>query len=91
MPYARAAWAPPPADEALTRPVLLIGADVTSTPRPAPWQQRLARTLLPTRGARHNAADALSDLREARRDGLRAEAAVAALPPRTDGRPGRTS
>lgn len=82
---------PPPADEALTRPVLLIGADVTSTPRPAPWQQRLARTLLTSRGARDNAADALSDMREARRDGLRAEAAVAALPDRSDRRPRSTS
>lgn len=82
---------PPPAHEALTRPVLLIGADVTSMPRPAPWQQRLARTLLPSRGARDNAADALSDMREARRDGLRAKAAVAALSPHRDGRPGRTS
>ena len=59
-------------DAALIRLVLLNGDDVTAVPARHLLWDRLGRSLLPTYGARANAADSLLDLRQTRR--VRAEA-----------------
>jgi hypothetical protein len=59
-------------DVALTRLVLLNGDDVTAVPAQNLLWDRLGRSLLPTYGARANAADSLLDLQQTRR--ARAEA-----------------
>jgi hypothetical protein len=71
---------------ALIRLVLLNGDVMTAVPDRRAWGDRLGRYLLPTYGARANAADSLGDLRRLRQEQVEARRAVErGAPARTDG------
>ena len=70
---------------ALTRLVLLNGADVTAVPAWNLLWDRLGRSLLPTHGARADAADSLVALQRTRR--ARADAVAALAQPPLPGHP----
>ena len=77
-----------PPDVALTRLVLLNGVDVTAVPAWNLLWDRLGRSLLPTYGARANAADSLVDLQQTRRARADAvEALTRPVPPPLPGHP----